>query len=469
MIATPLKTIAGVIHARCSAALPDRVVPSISTDSRELRSGEIFFAIKGERCDGHDFIPQAIARGAAACVLRRHSQPPATTAGPLLEVDDVLAALARFAQWHRRQCRTTVIAITGSNGKTTTKGMIAHVLSSRIPGRASIKSYNNHVGVPLTLLSCEQDDAFLVVEIGSNAPGEVATLAAMTEPDVAVVTSVGLAHLEGLGGLDGIRREKLSLIEHVRPDGFAIVNADALAGDGPPEMQPGVHLVTFGSAATADCRISDAVSDLDTTRATLNGQYTIELGVPGTHNTLNAAAAFLACRRLDLPPAAILAALRTFRMPSLRLNVHRCRGITIIDDCYNANPASMVAAIRVLASAGGRRILVAGWMAELGDRWEELHAAVGKFAADAGVHLLVTVGREAAAIARGAGTLSTFRVASAQDAARVLAGYVEPGDTVLIKGSRVAGLEKVADTLTEMLTTSRLHDWDGELMNVCPD
>ena len=234
-------------------------VAGVSTDSRTAQSGELFFALRGPRHDGHDHVAGALARGAVAAVVSRSRGPELVRAGVdaarLILVEDPLAALARLAAFHRRQAPADVIAVVGSNGKTTTKEMIGHILGERMRGRCSPKSYNNAIGVPLTLLSTEAADDFLVVEIGTNAPGEVAQLAELVEPDMAVITSVGEEHLERLGDLEGVAAEECSVLRRVRQGGFAAVNIDS------PFVRPhvdacGLKLATFGLEPAADLRIT---------------------------------------------------------------------------------------------------------------------------------------------------------------------------------------------------------------------
>ncbi len=450
MIALALRDAACAMEGRLGGPLGDAVVTDVAIDSRTVQPGELFFAIRGARFDGHDFVDAALARGAAACVVR--ADYPAATNAPLIRVDDPTAALGRLGAYHRQLCDATVIAITGSNGKTTTKNMLAHVLGGKMPGRASIKSYNNAIGVPLTLLSCAADDAFLVVEIGTNAPGEVAALAALAAPDIAVVTSIGHAHLEGLGGIEGVRREKLSIFDHVRPGGLALVEASAVSGQGVFPRAGELRWLTFGEHPEADVRVADICGDLHHTFASIDDRYMLRLHVPGGHNAVNAAAVFAVCRHLALLPDEITEALTDFTMPESRMGVRQVGAITLIDDCYNANPTSMLMAIRVLGAAReGRRVLVAGEMAELGADAEALHRAIGEEAVHAGIDVIVGVGPHARWVVDGArrlrGPVDTLIYADAADAAEHLPQHLHPSDFVLIKGSRVAGLERVAAAL----------------------
>jgi UDP-N-acetylmuramoyl-tripeptide--D-alanyl-D-alanine ligase len=452
VIRLTLAEIAHIVGGRLEGADPTATVGAVSTDSRQLRPGCVFFAIRGERFDGHAFARAAVDAGARASVVQADFPPSPDL--PLLRVSDVTAALGQLAAHHRRLSRATVIGVTGSNGKTTTKDMLTHVLSTRMRGRGSIKSYNNQIGVPLTLLSCDQDDTFVVAEIGSNAPGEVAALAAIAAPDYGVITSIGAAHLAGFGGIEGVRREKMSLTAHIRSGGTAVVNAAAVSGMGVFPRAGELRWVTFGDHPEAEVRVTDISGDLHHTFAAIEERHVLRLKVAGAHNAVNAAGVFTVCRHMGMCVEDILAALATFEMPPLRMIVRQIGGLTIIDDCYNANPSSMEAAIRVLAqSAQGRRVLVAGEMAELGGQSEYWHHRMGEVAAQSGVEVVFAVGSGAHGIARVAssgefaGASGPSRGVCCEDVdevSRLLAGELRDGDTVLIKGSRSAGLERVA-------------------------
>ena len=454
MIPMALGQVAQAMDGRASGAHRNQVVSGVSTDSRTVAAGELFFAVKGERFDGHEFVAAAFEGGACACVVGEDFA--ASSRAPLIRVGNVTRALGKLAAYHRRVAGATVIAVTGSNGKTTTKSMLAHVLGTELRGRAALKSYNNHIGVPLTLLAGERDDQFLVVEIGASAPGEVATLAAMAWPDIGMVTSIGNAHLAGLGGIAGVRAEKMSLFAHVRPEGLAVIDAAAVSGLGVLPRAGELRWITYGDHPEADVRVTNVGGDLRHTSAVIEGRHVLQLDVPGAHNAVNAAGVFTVCRHLGMREERILAVLSSFQMPSLRLDVRRVGEVTVIDDCYNANPTSMQAALEVLSRAtGGRRVLVAGEMAELGDQSEGLHRAVGEQAAGAGVALVVAVGESAQGIAEAAAAsaaesaVQAVCYADVAEAARRLPGRLQAGDTVLIKGSRCAGLETLAARIGE--------------------
>lgn len=455
MIPLTLDEIIRVIEGRTKEKPAPVTVTGVSTDSRTAGAGDLFFALRGERFDGHRFMAEAVERGAIAAVvqdLEAHSLGDRT-----ILVRDSVAALGKLAAFHRRQRSMTVIAVTGSNGKTTTKCMIEHVLSQHVKGRGSPKSYNNAIGVPLSLLAVEAQDEFVVLEIGSNAPGEVEALAAMVSPNIGVITSIGAAHLEGLNSLKGVAYEKFSMLNHLRPGGIAVINADCRAlGESiqPPGQVDRYGAVTFGESSDADVRISQFDGDLDGSRFRINDRHDVRLRVPGRHNAVNAAAAFAVCRRMKLDPERIVEALATVTLPPMRLNVWRGECLTIIDDSYNANPASAAVALEVLQNgAQGRRVYVVGDMLELGNDASKFHQELGRQIASAGIEVLVAVGEYRDVLIEGARSASrspeTISYENTQAAILDLPDRLHELDTVLIKGSRRVGLDQLVRRLRQ--------------------
>lgn len=450
-------TVSEVIQAlagRVTGDIPEGSITGVSTDSRQVREGELFFAIRGERFDGHDFIDDALIHGAAFTVVesaRFSAQPAQSLDRRLIFVDDTVSALGRLAAYHRKFMAAQVVAVVGSNGKTTTKCMIDHILAGARHGRSSPKSFNNAIGVPLTLLSATLADEYLVVEIGTNAPGEVAALSAIARPDMAVVTSIGEEHLEGLGSLDGVALEETSVFSHLTPGGAAVVNIDA------PELRMrlpdrNVKTVTFGAADDADLRISDVHYTAPWLNFRINGRFDYRLRAPGMHNAWNAAGAIAIGRRFGLDHTEIAAQLETCPLPAMRMELVELRGVTYLNDAYNANPASMATALRTLVSmvTGGRRIAVLGEMRELGAQSAALHRRVGRQLVECGIDLALFVGAGDVGYADGlreAGGNGTRweLVADTEEAAHRLNELVRPGDLVLLKASRAVGLEKVLD------------------------
>lgn len=475
------ETIAGLEGALDKPA-PKGSVTRIVIDSRQVEPHDLFIAIKGDRFDGHDFVGEALTRGAQAAVVSQSYEPPlATSAGALpsdatlIRVDDTVLAMGRLARYYRRRVihgSVTVIAVTGSNGKTTTKMMIHHVLSGRWPGKASLKSFNNEIGVPLTLLSADPGERFVICEVGTNAPGEIAALAKMVEPEIAVLTGISEAHLERLGSIENICEEKLSLFKYLPTDGFAICNADhealrARVFTG--RSLPDVKMLTFGFCEQADLRLTDVrvvPGEGDGASVGLafkvNDRFEYRLPVPGRHNAVNALAAIAVARRMGLDHDEIAERLATFSLPAMRLQVERFGDMTVINDAYNANPASLAAAVDVLVEtpASGRRVLIVGEMRELGPASDELHIKAAERIAGSGVDFVVTVGPSAETMTKTIEQESGDAIASVSfettaDAKKTLASYLRADDTVLLKGSRAVGLEQLIDVLKSASSSSQ--------------
>jgi UDP-N-acetylmuramoyl-tripeptide--D-alanyl-D-alanine ligase len=475
MKAVTLQEAVQALQGTCDVSVAYGNVTGVSIDSREVKSGDLFVAIKGQQHDGHDHVRQALSAGAVAAVVRDDFELPpqpadenvSTADVPLVRVDNTVAAMGRFAHYYRRTLidgSASVIAVTGSNGKTTTKEMIAHVLRGRMAGKGSKKSFNNEIGVPLTLLSVEPEESFVVCEVGTNAPGEIAALSRLVEPELAVLTGVSEAHLKGLGSLEGIVTEKLSLLHHVRPSGCAIVNADhhlvreALRRDWQLER---LKIVTFGESQEADLRVSQlAVVPMETKdknarprmglEFVLNDRFRYRLGVLGKHNVINALGAIGVARRLGMTDEEIADRLATFELPPMRLQQERIGELTVINDAYNANPASMAAALDVLTTSpvAGRRVFVMGEMRELGKESDRLHEELADKAGKSGIDVVIAIGKQSKRIAKAVKEASSAEVethahVSVQAAKRRFISYLEPDDTILIKGSRALELERL--------------------------
>lgn len=476
-----LEEVVAALEGTIDRPMPVGSVTRVSSDSRSIQAGDLFVAIRGPQFDGHAFVGESLAKGAIAAVVGEDFAP----AGPgsqglqpgaiLIRVDDTVRALGRLARWYRRSVvggSVTVVAVTGSNGKTTTKTMIAHVLNGRWKGRASIKSFNNEIGVPLTLLSTEPSDEFVVCEVGTNAPGEIAALARLVEPEVAVITGIAPVHLEGLGSLEGIAAEKLSLLNELRPDGCAVINADSelLRWSMSHDRQIAkIKKVTFGEWPEADLRLTGARTlDLSADgptgsrvaqEFTVNGRFVYRLNVPGRHNVLNALAAIGVARRFGMEDAEIAARLATFELPPMRLDSRRVGSLTLINDAYNANPASMAAGVEVLTStpADGRRVLVMGDMRELGPAAADLHRETAERVGRSSLDVVISVGEHAKAVrdavqAASGGRIETHAYATTDLARRRLGSLLRAGDTVLVKGSRAMALERLIAAAEEWAT-----------------
>lgn len=443
-------------------------IEGVSVDSRTIKPGEVFFALKGDVHDGHRYIEAAAQAGASVIILQDAAALPADfprrfPSVAALRVGDTRRALGQLALAYRRSLDSVrVIAVTGSNGKTTTVRLIDAVLSTKFRGRASIKSYNNDIGVPLTIFSARPGDQYLVCEVGMNAPGEIAPLAKIVEPDVAVITSVGRAHIEAFDDQLGIVREKASLLSFVRPHGLAVVTADCPDLD--PYLKPVPNVVMFGRSDRADLRLtaSEHAGDPPSrVRFTINDRVTHEIPMLGEHNALNAMAAVAVGRRLGLEEVDIGRGLAGAVPAEMRLRHDRVGGLDLFNDAYNSSPESAMAAIRTfadLARGAGRRVVVLGDMLELGSHSEKAHEELGECLVEcfgpAGPELecLIGVGRYAPRVAETVARLcprTEVHALEGMDDARAneVCTLFEPGDAVLLKGSRGVGLDRIATAL----------------------
>jgi UDP-N-acetylmuramoyl-tripeptide--D-alanyl-D-alanine ligase len=443
--------IAARTHGELIAGTGDAPVTSFEFDSRVLERGACFVALHGER-DGHEFVAAAFAAGASVALVSTVAPgietPPG---GAMVKVDDVLVSLQELARADRAaRTELRVIGVSGSTGKTSTKDLLAAVLAP-LGVYASPASYNNEFGLPITLLNAPSDVGVVVAEMGERFPGDLAALCAIARPEIGVVTNVGLAHAEHLGGLAGAAKAMGELLASLPAGGLAVLNADD-ASTASFNLPEGVAVVTAGTAAGADYRIEDLHLDADLHPSFVMRGERVTVPLHGEHQARNAALALAVAHRgfgMDLRAAAAgLAAVRPARW---RLEVHAGPdGVTVLNDAYNANPASMDAALRALAvtATAGRRIAVLGDMRELGVHNDDAHAGIGRLAAQLGIDVLVGVGSGGHAIAAAARDVPEVRTAAdAADALRVVRAVVAPGDTVLVKASRVVGLEVVAEQL----------------------
>lgn len=461
--------VGGVWLARPGPAGP---ATGLSTDTRTIKAGQVFLAMTGETHDGHRVIADAAAKGSPLAIVDNPAalpDPLPPSMGVLKVADSTRRALLRLAAAYRRELEATkVIAVVGSNGKTTTVRMIDAVLGSGggLKGTASIKSYNNEIGVPLTILGARPGDGYLICEVGTNAPGEIATLAAAVAPDLAVITSIGREHLEKLGSLQGVAREEASVLEFVRRGGAGIYNADAphLAETIVVMPHKPAAMIGFGRSPKADVRVVEESQDLSGLSFTLNDRASFRLPLLGKHNATNATSAVLVGRRLGLTDPQIARGLLSVRGAEMRLEQSEVGGIRLINDAYNANPDSMRAALETLAEVGAgatRRIVVLGDMLELGEHTKSEHAGLGRLLARrTDLDVIVLVGPNMAAAGemlagREGGSLLRVEEMDAPRAAEV-AGMLRPGDVVLLKGSRRMRLERLAAAVKERYAAARV-------------
>ncbi len=438
-------------------------VCGVSTDSRTVPGGALFVALRGEQFDGNYFATAALKRGAAAVLLAEaqcvaSEQRGASSAGIL--VADTQVALQACALAQRQQFPGPVVAITGSNGKTTVKEMTAAVLQQRYSVCKAVGNLNNHIGVPLALLQLETTHDVAVLELGMNHLGEIRQLCTMALPDIGVITNIGLAHVGYLGSIERIQQAKGELLEALDPASVAIVNADDPRARALGQHAPG-RLLTFGQTPDADIRgwvradlgLEGSLCTLEIDGVT----YDVALSVLGAHQLMNALAAAAVGVALHVPPTAIVTGLQSYRgMYGRMLVKHGVGGVTLVDDTYNASPQSVAAALHALAHTRGpgRRLAVLGDMLELGEHGPALHEAMGTLVAQSGVHELITVGQLAQHLAEGAQTAGMaaaciHRTLACDEAVAVLTTLRRTGDVILVKGSRGMALERLVHALTE--------------------
>ncbi len=454
MIERALSSVAAVLGGRLVGK--ETQVTAVAVDSREAGPGVLFVALPGERADGHDFLAQAFAGGAAAALVAREVE----AAGPLVVVPDTGRALLDLAADERRGLDATVIGITGSTGKTSVKDLAAAVLGARYEVVASPRSFNTEVGVPLTLLSATPTTEVVVCEMGSRGRGHITVLTDAARPSIGVVTNVGAAHLEMFGSLDVVADAKAELVQALPPDGTAVLNGDDpvvrdFAG------RTSARVLRFGTAPDAEVRAEDLVLDDDARAAftlrTPAGAERVELSVPGEHMAMNALAAAACGIAMGMSAAECAAALKGARVSDGRMEVFRTLdGLRVVNDAYNANPVSMAAALKAARwmARGSACVAVLGEMAELGATSEEEHERLGEIVARLGIERLVAVGEAARRIAAGAirEGVEPDRVETCdtiEDALGAVRRVAQPGDVVLVKASRRAGLERVAEALRE--------------------
>lgn len=427
-----------------------------SIDSRRIRPGEFFVPLKGEKEDGHRYVPQAIARGAAGSFYARESVPPLPAGSLLIGVSDVLKALQQVAAAYRRRFDLTVVGVTGSSGKTTTKDFIAGVLSRRMEILKTEGNLNNEIGLPLTLLSLEEKHRAAVLEMGMSAPGEIAVLAEIARPAIGVITNIGEAHLEMLGTVEAIAAAKEELLRHLGAGGIAVLNGDDSRLVEMGKRFPGkVHYYGFTSGSIRCIRLSrQGENSFFRVRFPDGQDFDFTLPLPGRHLVSNALAAICVGSLLGIAPPEIRAGLLESRVTAGRMEIVAGRsGVRVIDDSYNANPASVRAALRVLRELGGENtVAVLGDMLELGPAAPQAHRAVGRFAARCGIGRLISVGELAREIAAGAAE-EGLAAAACSGHAEVLAHLeaLPPGAGwyILVKGSRGMHMERIVEALLE--------------------
>jgi UDP-N-acetylmuramoyl-tripeptide--D-alanyl-D-alanine ligase len=446
-----IKKLAEIIKSKTVSAA-DTEITSVMIDSRKVAQGSVFFAIKGKNHDGHDYISQALAAGAACAVAEREISAP--DRDKILLVDDTITALGLLAKFVRNNSGFKVISITGSAGKTTTKNMLWAVLGGRFKCFASPKSYNNNIGVPLTIFDAPDDCQIIISELGSNHPGEIENLTRIISPDIAVITTVCPAHLEGFGSLDTIIKEKTSIAIGLRQGGEFFINGDK------PQLvdyckKNNFKFTTFGTTENCDVTVDDIKLFGDGSKFTVEG-IQVNLPLIGKANVENAAAVWAVAKHLGFSAAEFADAISKMKPVAMRMETLNFGSITVISDCYNANPGSMENALQTLslmaAQKGRRPVFIFGKMGELGVESPNLHSVLGRQIAQYGIAVVLTIRGEAAIAAQTAKKYagSHNSIAVFENLGQLIDNlhkFVKPDDIILVKASRSEHFEAVVDKL----------------------
>ncbi len=453
----PIEALAEIIKAA-----PDKNIKglftAVSTDSRAIKPGECFFAISGENFDGHNFIVDVFNKGAACAVVSKDVKnvPPGKI---ILKVKDTIASLGDFAAVYRRMNNFKVVAITGSVGKTTTRQIAYEVLRQHFKTHTAPKNFNNNIGLPLTLLGANEKDKIVLTELGTDHPGEIALLSRIAQPDIAVITTVAPAHLEGFGSMEAILEEKLSISQGLERDGILIINGDNDLLVSACRNKK-IKFISFGESTGCDILTQNILCEGNSSRFTIGGTE-VALPLPGPGNVKNALAAFAICRQFEITAKDFAEGVKTLNAVPMRTELLKIGSVTIINDCYNANPVSMKNALDILANFGkakkqnGRLVFNCGDMAELGKHSENLHRQLGEYAAKAGVDVLLGVGNFAETVAEAVKRTAknhpeTKCFGDTVSVCNNLEKFVKDSDIVLVKGSRASKLETVTEKLKQL-------------------
>ena len=455
-----MKFVAEACDAEMVSGGPETLVKNVCTDSRTAKADDVFFAIKGEKFDGHEFVAEVAAKGVAAVVVEKSRVQSLKSKVPsgvgILAVDDVRIAFGKFGAAYRKEFSIPVICVGGSNGKTTTKELVASVFREKFATLWSEASFNNDIGVPATLLRLEKSHQAAVLEVGTNHPGELAALVKIVQPKFGIITSIGREHLEFFGDVAGVAQEEGSLAELLPADGKLFVNGDSEWTD-KIAARTKAKVVRVGGGEKNDWRSkkirldkSGTTFHIESADKNFSGEYRINL--LGRHQVTNAMFAIAVGAELGLTRDEIGDGLLACPPPKMRMQFWEANGVRVLDDAYNANADSMRAALETLCGLPlqGRRVAILGDMAELGAQTEPAHAEIGKFCAELKIGQLFTVGKNSAATARAAreaGLLRVIEFVDVEAAMKVMKNFLKPGDVVLLKASRSSRLERIAETL----------------------
>lgn len=434
-------------------------VNSVSIDSRMVKQGGVFFAVKGANHDGHDFINQAFENGAACAVVQK--KVDAAAGKPILLVDDTIKALGELAKFIRESSNSKVIAITGSAGKTTTKNILNHILSKKFKCFAAPKSFNNNIGVPLTVFDAPDACEFIIAELGSNHLGEIKYLSQIIQPDIAVITTICPAHLEGFGSLQGIIKEKVSITAGLKQGGKFFINGDK------KELvdyckDNRLNFTTFGTKKSCDIQLKNIELFGDESTFVVDN-VTVDFPLIGRANVENAAAAWVVCKHLGISAKQFADSIVDIKPVGMRLEVIEIGSVTVINDCYNANPGSMENALQTLSllakQKGKRAIFIFGKMSELGAESQKLHAELGNRIVHYRIPLVLTIKGDASLAAQTADKMADFNIRvevfdNVSELADNLHKFVKPDDIILVKASRSERFEIIVDKLKGLFMDS---------------
>jgi UDP-N-acetylmuramoyl-tripeptide--D-alanyl-D-alanine ligase len=437
------------VQGSCDNDGADLLLSGISTDSRKVKAGNLFIALIGENFDGHDFIHAVAAKGAKAVIASKPADPDITV--PVILVRDTAQALLDLARFYRQGFQKPVIGVTGSVGKTSTKDMIAAALSSKLHVHKTQGNFNNNIGLPQTILQFEESHDVMVVEMGMRGLGEISALTQVARPTIAVITNIGISHLERLGSRENILRAKLEIIEGLEENGLLILNGnDPLLNQVRPHFSG--RIVYVGIEREADYRAYDLTNKGEegvSFKVNLKGQeYSFHIPVVGMHNVINALFGIACGMELGLSPEELVSGVAGYVPEGLRCNILERDGIKFINDCYNASPDSMKSALDVLAdlSQGKRAVAIIGNIFELGEMAALGHFQVGEMCRRLNVDFTAIIGENAGDVARGVGDIGKYRIFNShEEIITFLKGYLKKGDVVLIKGSRGMRMEKILE------------------------
>ncbi|NLW28196.1 UDP-N-acetylmuramoyl-tripeptide--D-alanyl-D-alanine ligase [Acetivibrio saccincola] len=434
----------------------DSTFSGISTDSRNIKEGDLFIPLKGERFDGHDYVEEALAKGAFGALTEKDIEPDGEKV--IIKVDDTLKALRLIAAFYRSKFNIPFIGITGSVGKTSTKEMVWSVLSKKFNVLKNQGNFNNEIGVPLTIFRLEPFHEAAVVEMGMNNLGEISRLTSMVKPDIAIITNIGVSHIENLGSKKNILRAKMEILEGLNNKGLVILNGDDNLLFGLKGLL-NFRTVFYGFEEGLDYQAYNvrslgekgSVFEIEINKK----EYEVKVPVPGIHNIYNALASIAAGVELMIPEEDIIKGIEEFSPAKMRLDIINSNGIKVINDAYNASPQSMEAALVVLkeVSSGQRSIAVLGDMYELGEMTEEAHIHIGKFAAEQGIDYIIAVGDNAKSICKGALSMGVdkervLKFENNKETSKFLGSFIKEGDVILVKGSRGMKMEEIVNKLT---------------------